>query len=43
MTASEQDENQRNPPVLKQQPTIRPTDQPPQVSEESWEDGESVE
>ena len=43
MTASEQDEFQRNPPVQNQPPMIQPTDQSSQASEESWEDGESVE
>ena len=43
MTASEQDEFQRNSPAQNQPPTIQRTVPPPQASEESWEDGESVE
>ena len=41
-SASEQGELQRSPPAQNQTPTIQLTNQPPQVSEESWEDGESV-
>ena len=41
-SASEQDEFQKNSPVQSRTLTIQQTLQPPQVSEESWEDGEYV-
>ena len=42
-SASEQYELQKSSPAQNQTPTIQQTHQPPQVSEESWVDGEYVE